>query len=165
MEPQAAAPLVSHMIVDARPSTVTEARLRARLKGASKNVAVGLCVFEVHLDGFVHHCCWAGGELPRSGPQQGGVMLTEIGNAAVEALSALPFYAGADHLVVQELILGATPLQDKVVACLRNNRGAPVAFVGDLAGELDGKMGPAFNLTGMPLEVKQCRAPGPLVTQ
>lgn len=170
MEQQDQPELVTHMILDARPTPETERALRQQFKVPARVEHMTLCVFEVRLDGFAHYCCWAGGEVPRSGPNEGKPMLTLIGQAAAEALALLPFHRreAGDPLgvmVIQEVRLGATPLREKVVATLRATRGKPVCFVGDLAHELDGLMGPAFNLTGHPLRAAECAGPGPLVLQ
>ncbi|MGZ8317544.1 MAG: hypothetical protein ACXWVD_00445 [Telluria sp.] len=163
-----APPLVSHLILDARPRPATERELRRRYKVPAHG-QLALCVFEVRLDGYRHYCCWAGGELMHeTGMRE--PQLTLIGRAAVEALVNLPFHAtnpdgSLDLLVVQEVIVGATPLQDKVAATLREHRDRPVCFMGDLAGALDGLMAPAFNLTGAPLTVAECAGPGPMVLQ
>jgi len=73
-----------------------------------------------------------------------------VGRGATEALTSLPGKTTA--LIFAELKLGPTPLQEKVKQVILDApEGSRICFLGDLAGSLDGKMGPAFNLAGKPL--------------
>jgi hypothetical protein len=92
-------------------------------------------------------CCWAGGHLEPSGE----ILMTPVGQAAVDALMRLPAcmddqLADKGRLVVRELKVGKTPLREKVIdAVLEAEPGDRLCFLGDLAGELDGQMFLTFN--------------------
>lgn len=101
-------------------------------------------VFETKIDGVAYYCCWSGGVIEGGEPK-----LTEVGRAALEVLVALPI-GNDDTLYFQELKIGATPLKKKVICMLREKPPlSKVCFVGDMAGELDGKLAEAFNLSGV----------------
>lgn len=146
--------LTSKFILGAAPGEDTAAQLRAEV-GAEADAQINPCVFEVEVGRQRRYCCWSGGTIPRApgnSSEVGAVQdirLTLAGRAAMEALTALPFI---EHkaLVFQELRVGKTPLRQKVVETFYKTAAqqALIVFVGDLAGELDGKMGPAFNLAG-----------------
>lgn len=99
-------------------------------------------------------CCWSGGTLVSkdAGTQRAVASFTMIGQAALDALLRLPAClddhpAAAQRLIIREVKTGPTPLRDKVIdAILDAPPGARLCFLGDLAGELDGHMGPAFGL-------------------
>ena len=104
---------------------------------------IGYMVMETRVDGVAYYCCWSGGYLSEEGP-----MLSEVGQGAIRALTALPLGSNKS-LFIQELKLGQTPLQEKVIASLQEfPPNSKVCFLGDLADELDGHMHPAFNLCG-----------------
>lgn len=94
-------------------------------------------------------CCWSGGWMDKNRE----AFLSPVGRAAVDALMRLPAcmddqLAETARLVIRELRVGPTPLQDKVIdAILEAKPGDRYCFVGDLAGELSGKMFPTFNVT------------------
>lgn len=148
----------SKVILGATAGPAIDAQLRKEFK-VPPTTEVSLSVFEVRVDKTVRYCCWAGGEVTHGGPEGGTPKLTTIGQAAVDALGKLPFLAGLSGLtlVFQELKLGPTPLRDKIVAAFRMTADSPtlIAFVGDLAGELDGHMGKAFNISGA-VPVAEC---------
>lgn len=100
-------------------------------------------VFETKVDGTVYYCCWSGGVIEDGEPK-----VTEIGQAALEVLMALP--VGNDHaLYFQHLRVGVTPLRKKVIRMLKEKPPlSKVCFIGDMAGELDGKLPEAFNVIG-----------------
>jgi hypothetical protein len=145
--------LTSRLILGAQPLPDTAAKLRANM-GADADTQINPMVLEVEIDGQHRYCCWAGGIVPRTADGSAAdwerVQLTLAGQAALEALTSLPFIKRS-ALVFQEVRLGKTPLAQKVAEAFV--RTAPfcavIVFVGDLANELDGKMAPAFNLSGI----------------
>ena len=72
--------------------------------------------------------------------EDGEVMLTQVGQAALESLTSL--HVGKNEIFVMlELKLGLTPLRDKVKDTLRKlASGSLICFFGDMADELDGHM-------------------------
>lgn len=146
-------------ILGATAGPVIDARLRQQYK-VPPTTEVSLSVFEVRVDNSLRYCCWASGEItPLDEAEAGMPKLTLVGQAAVDALTKLPFLADRSELalVFQELKLGPTPLRDKVLAAFRRTADSPalIAFVGDLSGELDGPIGKAFNVDGM-VPVNEC---------
>lgn len=144
--------------VPAAPAAMLRERIVAEIRPRDE---ISCCVFESRVDGVARYCCWAGGHISPTGEP----MVTPIGNAAVETMLELPFLAASTFdLVFQEVTLGRTPLQKKVISAFRNTADAPtlLVFVGDLAGALDGHMGKAFNWCGS-IQVEDCigfRKPG-----
>lgn len=134
----------SKLILGAKPAPEMLADMQRKL-GVDANVLPQFMVYQVTLDNRTHYCCWSGGKIVGD-----DVQLTDIGLAALESLSYLPRALGETRaLVFQQMVLGPTPLQEKVIATLRNApKGARTCFFGDLAKELDGHMGPAFNVVG-----------------
>lgn len=147
-------PLTSSLIVGALPTAETARKMRAQMGLQDDDAQINPMVLEVQIGGRNRYCCWSGGEVPRAPdggpPDWTQTKLTLAGQAAMEALTALPFLT-RKALVFQEVKLGPTPLQQKVVEAFERTADvdAAIVFVGDLAGELDGKMTPAFNLCGM----------------
>lgn len=127
--------------------------LQFDLTKLDKDTEINLCIFEVHVEGSVRYCCWAGGDLVASPKKH--LALTPVGQATVQVMARLPFLKKKTPYFVQ-LTMGPTPLLEKI---LRGFRLAPpdalICFFGDLAGELDGKMGLTFNVNGM-IPVEQC---------
>jgi len=122
-------------------SEVTNLRLKKEM-GITSNAMAQYMVYKTKLDGKTYYCCWSGGRLV-----DGDASLTQVGQAALETLISLP--VGNETLVLQELRVGQTELRDKVKATFRKlPSGSKVCFFGDMAGELDGKMHQAFNVTG-----------------
>jgi hypothetical protein len=129
----------STLIIGAKPSDKTLLKAQKAL-GLAPDQAMEFMVFEVEYDHDTYYCCWSGGYMENGEP-----FMTPAGQAAFEALANLPF--GQKRLIIQELKLGETPLQDKIKMTLtRANAGDKICFFGDMAGELDGHMSPAFNL-------------------
>jgi hypothetical protein len=158
------ATIVSRMILGARfdPELV---ELLRKTHGLPKDVQINMNVFETTVARGERTarvlCCWSGGKVEKEGWQSAGdIALTLAGRAAISALSMLPACMDAHpvakgRLVLRELRLGKTPLRDKVIdAILDAQPGDRIAFVGDLAGELDGKMSLAFNPSGEPITVE-----------
>ena len=132
----------SQLISGVTASEVTNQRFR-RDVGLSAQQQPMYMVLRVKLDGKTYYCCWSGGQVV-----DGDVQLTEVGRAALETLTALPL-GNNDTLVMQQLKIGATPLQQKVKNALRKlPSGSKVCFFGDMSGELDGHMHQAFNVVG-----------------
>lgn len=144
--------IVSRWIFGASCDDAHLAELRAANPGMVEGVSVSLSVMETTASRGERSkrvlCCWAGGDVGKGGE----VMISMIGRAAVNALMRLPSCMddqpdGKGRLVFRQVKLGATPLRDKVIdAVLDAQPGDRLCFIGDLAKELDGKMGPAFNL-------------------
>jgi hypothetical protein len=137
--------IVSRLIIGARCSEATARALGPPPEGAVHS----FCVFQTTASrgDRVRRvlCCWSGGRIAAD-PE-----FTPVGLAAFEALMRLPSCMD-DHPavppipVIQQLIVGRTPLRDKIIdAVLEAPPGARLCFLGDLAGELDGLMSPAFN--------------------
>ncbi len=132
----------SQLITGVTASEVTNQRFKKQI-GLSSQQQPMYVVLRVKLDGKTYYCCWSGGCV-----EDGDVKLTEVGQAALETLAALPVGSN-ETLVMQQLKLGPTPLQQKVKNSLRKlPSGAKVCFFGDMAGELDGHMHQAFNVVG-----------------
>jgi hypothetical protein len=138
------------IIIGARCEPELDALARAnhhRVVSADQELVYS--VFEASVDGRPVLCCWAGGEV-----SEDDVRLTPVGAAALDAMMRLPACmdapgVGESVLVVREVLVGPTPLADKVEKALRAALpGQRLAFVGDLRGELDGMMAVAFNLNG-----------------
>lgn len=141
-----AAEILSHLIIGPRASEETEAAIRKNQKVFQE---IGFCVFKTYVGHKWVYCCWAGGKLEMR-DAKASPLVSLIGQGAIEALSNLPGEASA--LIFAEIRLGKTPIQDKVKqAILDAPDGARICFIGDLAGELDGKMSLAFNITGHPI--------------
>lgn len=148
--------IVSRMIIGAETDPALVAKLDLP-PGAEAN----FCVFESTASrGPVARrvlCCWSGGHID---PER-GALFTPAGMAACDTLMRLPACmddrpADQGRLVLREVKLGKTPLRDKVIdAILAAAPGDRLCFVGDLAGALDGKMGPAFNLAGEPIYLER----------
>lgn len=127
------------------------------LKDVRKRDQIALSIFEVVVDGSVRYCCWAGGNLvmpPDDGAGPPLPALTPVGHATVQTMMQLPFFQG--KLAFIELLIGVTPLQEKVVQAFQNTPpDMMLCFFGDLAGALDGKMALCFNVNGL-IDVKDC---------
>lgn len=137
------AEISSRMFIGAQASPDTMAKLSM---GMEEKI-ISFCVFETHVGHKKVHCCWSGGRLNRDGTPE----LTAVGQAALEALCRLPNLEPS-VMIFAEVKLGVTPLQWKVKRIILDApEGAFICFVGDLANELDGHMGKAFNLTGEPI--------------
>jgi hypothetical protein len=158
------------MIIGASPTPETEQQLRSA-KGWAPDVEVSMSVLEVEVDNTIRYCCWSGGELLPDPDGIGGIMphLTLAGQGACEALMRLPYLYGSDGeflhtLVFHGIAMGKTPLRDKVISAFRMSAdvNAVICFVGDLAKELDGKMGVTFNVYDtVPIgEIAGMRQPG-----
>jgi hypothetical protein len=143
--------IVSRMILGAQadPKLV---RKVARSAHVPKGAQINFCIFQTTASrggraGRVL-CCWSGGKLDK----KNGPLMSPAGMAAADALMNLPacmddFPGTKGRLVIRELKLGPTPLRDKVIdAVLEAQPGDRLCFLGDLAGELDGKMGLTFNI-------------------
>jgi hypothetical protein len=138
------ATIVSRPIIGAHYSETAR-----RLRALDGDAAGAVCVFEVTASrgGKTRRvlCCWSGGRM-KPDPE-----FTPLGLAAFEALMELPtcmddYPAIKPIPVIRQLIVGRTPLRDKVIdAVLEAPPGARLCFMGDLTGELRGKMSPAFN--------------------
>jgi hypothetical protein len=153
--------IVSRMILGAEfdPELVKVLR---EAHGLDEDVQINMNVFETTVSrgkrtGQVL-CCWAGGKIDKDGWQNASdLQLTLAGRAAIDALMKLPACVDpkpgrTGRMVVRELRIGKTPLRDKVIdAVLAAEPGDRIAFVGDLAGELDGKMGVTFNPSAEPI--------------
>ena len=132
----------STLLIGAKPSEATLLKMQKALK-IPPDQAMEFMVFEVEYDRDTYYCCWSGGYMEKGEP-----FMTPIGHAAFEALMDLPL-GGQKRVIIQELKMGPTPLQDKVKAALtRAPAGSKICFFGDMAGELDGHMAIAFNLKG-----------------
>lgn len=146
--------LRSTFILGAAPTPQTGAMLRSA-NGLPPDAELSMQVFEVEIDNTIRYCCWSGGDLISDPASIGGIMphLTPVGAAACEALLRLPYLYGPDGKFLYTLVfhgvkLGKTPLRDKIMAAFRMTADvqAVICFVGDLAGELDGKMDEALNI-------------------
>ena len=155
--------LQSKIILGTHPSPDTVKALRKEIgkKTRRKGISdITMCVFEVTIGTMVRYCCWAGGRLiadPDNASNPPVPSLTLPGQAAVEAMLNMPFIAPTSAQVVfAELRVGKTPLQEKIVGIFENTPPtAVIVFFGDLAEELDGKMGVAFNWNGA-VELADC---------
>ncbi len=136
----------SRMIIGAQCNPDTLEKIienQPRMKGSQ----VTFCVFETSVGHKVVHTCWSGGKVDH---ETGEPSFTLPGLAAMEALCNLPFPQTV--LIFAETKLGKTPLQEKIKQIILDApEGARICFVGDLAKELDGQMGKAFNLSGEPI--------------
>jgi hypothetical protein len=152
--------IVSRMIFGAECDPKLLAVLR-NLNGFPDDTEINLCLMQTTVSrgertGRVL-CCWAGGKLDKNDE----IDMSLVGRAAVDALMRLPAcmddrLADKGRLVIRELRLGRTPLREKVInAVLEAEPGDRICFIGDLAGELDGQMAPAFNIMdGEPILLK-----------
>lgn len=132
----------STLLMGVKPTEATLVKMQEALN-IPADQAMEFMVFEVEYDHDTYYCCWSGGYIEKGEP-----FMTPIGHAAFEALMELPL-GEQTRVIIQELRLGKTPLADKVKAALtRAPAGAKICFFGDMAGELDGHMALAFNLTG-----------------
>lgn len=144
--------IVSRWIFGATCDDAHLAKIREANPDMPRDVQVSLSVMETTASRGSRSrrvlCCWAGGDIA----DDGQVLITVIGQAAVDALMRLPAcmddgLAEKGRLVFRQVKLGKTPLRDKVIdAVLDAAPGDRLCFIGDLARELDGKMGPAFNI-------------------
>jgi hypothetical protein len=166
----AASALRSKLIIGASPTPETEQQLRIA-QGWAPDLDVTMTVFEVEVDNTIRYCCWSGGELIPDPDGSGHPVphLTPAGVGACEALLRLPYLYGPDGeflhtLVFHGIAVGKTPLRDKVISAFRMTAdvNAVICFVGDLAKELDGKMGVTFNVCdAVPIgEIAGMRRPG-----
>lgn len=147
-----AAEILSHLIIGPRANPETEAAIQ---KQQRTDQEPGFCVFKTYVGHKWVYCCWAGGKLERNGDKC-SPLVTLIGQGATEALENLPGQGSA--LIFAEVRLGKTPLQDKVKQVILDAPdGARICFIGDLAGELDGKMSLAFNITGHPIMLEDLK--------
>ncbi len=111
--------------------------------GLNYNQKLTYMVMETKVDGVIYYCCWSGGTIEGE-----DVKLTEVGRAALETLMALPV-GNENSIYFQQVKIGKTSLKKKVINMLKEKpKGAKVCFVGDMSGELDGHMFPAFNVKG-----------------
>lgn len=150
----------SKIILNTRCDPDTEAALRVQMGAAVEAVdSINACVFEVTVNRRIRYCCWSGGTLvlPAGGtPHDAIPHMTLAGQGAVESLMNLPFRPDGAALVFAELKMGKIPLQKKIIDVFAGTPAdAFICFIGDLAGELDGKMARAFNLKGG-VEVNDC---------
>jgi hypothetical protein len=112
------------------PSTITEIQ---QTLGVPADRQIALMVFETSFKDKKIYCCLSGGRIEDGEPH-----LTLIGRAAMEALLNLPL-GDSTSLILQELLVGPTPIRDKVrAAVMRAPAGAKLCFIGDMQGELDG---------------------------
>ena len=99
-----------------------------------------LFAFEVECDGVTYYCCLSGGKIVDGLP-----VLTLVGRAAAEALASIA--PKGTHLLIQELKLGKTPIQEKMANAFRRaGANGFVCFIGDMAHELDGHAFKALNV-------------------
>jgi hypothetical protein len=132
----------SKMITGVSASEITNRRLTNKT-GLQPGQKLAYMVMKVKLDHKTYYCCLSGGEL-----KDGAAHFTEIGKAALETLLALPV-GNDDELVMQEVKLGVTPLDQKVKQTLRKlPSGSKICFFGDMAGALDGVLFDVFNVSG-----------------
>jgi hypothetical protein len=137
----------STLIIGAKPSDKTLLKAQKAL-GLAPDQSMEFMVFEVEYDHDTYYCCWSGGYLEKGEPY-----MTPIGQAAFEALADLPMGV-QKKVIIQELRLGETPLEDKIkFALTRAPVGSKICFFGDMAGELDGHMSPIFNLQPKPKNI------------
>jgi len=144
--------IVSRWIFGAACDAAHMAQLRAASPGMAADTKVSMSVMETTASRGTRSrrvlCCWAGGDVT----DDGEIMVSLVGRAAVNALMRLPACmddqpAEKGRLVFRQLRIGRTPLRDKVIdAVLEAQPGDRLCFIGDLAKELDGKMGPTFNI-------------------
>jgi hypothetical protein len=132
----------SKLISGVSASEITNRRFQKQA-GIAPGTKIAYMVLKVKLDSKTYYCCLSGGKL-----DSGEVLLTDVGRAALETLLGLPV-GNDEDIVFQEVEIGETPLDIKVKATLRKLRsGSKVCFVGDMAGELDGKLFNVFNVSG-----------------
>jgi len=133
--------LLSRLIRGTKPEANTLLALQQSM-GLPPNRSIGLLVLEITLGMKTVYACLSGGKVV-----DGDLRLTLVGGAALEALLNLPM-GGDSQLIIQEVAIGATLLEDKVLAAVeRAPDGAKICFVGDMQGELDGKILPALKLS------------------
>lgn len=139
----------SRLIIGATPPEEFARAVRAA-QGIPADTQINPCVFEVTVAGQTRYCCWSGGRLVQGEDGEPQPEFTVPGRAALEALLALPFIDARAKVIVQEVKLGPTPVQEKVIASFLASSGsrAPICFVGDLAKELDGQMATSMNMQG-----------------
>lgn len=134
--------LKSKMITGVSASEITNRRI-TRDMGISPGTQIAYMLLKVKLENKNYYCCLSGGHI-----ENNETYFTEVGKAAFETLLHLP--AGNDSdVVVQEIKIGQTPLEEKVKTILRKlPSGSRVCFLGDMAGELDGVLFNVFNVSG-----------------
>ncbi|GLQ95252.1 hypothetical protein [Dyella acidisoli] len=134
--------LSSKLIGGTKPEPETIAEIQS-VMGVPEGRPIALMVLEVTFKTKKIYCCLSGGYV-----QDGEPHLTLIGRAALEALINLPM-GDQQSLILQEVAIGQTPLRNKVrEAVMRAPDGAKLCFIGDMQGDLDGKMLPALNWSG-----------------
>ncbi|MDH4602360.1 MULTISPECIES: hypothetical protein [Pseudomonas syringae group] len=132
--------LKTTLLVGPTPSPTTLLDLKASM-GVAQNATMVFMVYQIEFCDELYYCCWSGGELKGGEP-----CLTAGGQAALEALGNLNIGSN-QTLIVKHLRLGPTPLRQKVEATLRlAPPESKICFFGDMQGELDGVMEPAFNV-------------------
>lgn len=135
----------SKMITGVSASEITNRRIirDSQIDFLKPGTRIAYMVMKVKFDNKTYYCCLSGGVIKEGEPK-----FTQIGMAAFETLMALPVGNDSD-VFIQEIKIGSTSLEDKVKQTLRKNiGGAKICFVGDMAGELDGKLLNIFNVSG-----------------
>lgn len=133
--------ITSKLIFGSKPSKETLKALKKETKVPTK-AALGFMLFEVAVADKTVYCCFSGGEIEANGE----LNFSLVGLAAIEALINLPMAPKAP-LILQELKVGPTPVAEKIHAALRHSPAdAKICFIGDMAGELDGRIFPALNV-------------------
>lgn len=137
----------SKLIIGSTASDEANERVKGHIRdsGQGTDGTPHYMVFETRVDGKVYYCCHSGGKV-----EDGEIMLTDVGQAALESMMSLPLNEKATKtLVFQELRIGKTPLLEKVIAAFKRvPEGSSICFFGDLSKELDAHMGKTFNVTG-----------------
>lgn len=132
----------SKLIIDISASELTNRRIYNDT-GIGSGREARYMVLKVSLDNKTYYCCLSGGRL-----ENGEVLLTTVGSAAFETLMAIPV-GKSDQVVMKEVKIGSTPLDQKVKTVLRKlPSGSKVCFFGDMEGELDGCFFDVFNVSG-----------------
>lgn len=132
----------SYLIDNAATSVGMEYQLKKNL-GLPMDLKPRFLVFRTTIDNKTIYVCWSGGEII-----DGDVMLTPVGQAALDVLTALPV-GDNKLLIMQELKAGPTSIKAKVKKALKKApRNSKIVFFGDMTNELDGEMDRSLNMKG-----------------
>jgi hypothetical protein len=149
-------PLIeSRLILGAQPPDDIAQAIRES-ENLAPDAVISPCVFEVQVCGQTRYCCWSGGRMMPGEDGNPEPEFTPMGHVAFAALLSLPFLS-KKKIIIQQIVKGRTPIRDKVINAFLASRGtkAPICFVGDLAGELDGEMFKSVNMAGF-VELSEC---------
>ena len=113
-------------------------------------LAIRMPVYEATVGSVTRMCCFAGGSV--TGGSDGTFGIDDFQLTAYGVCMASMFLRLFPHetsATFAEIRLGPTPLITKICAVITTAPGGGIIFVGDMAGELDGKIPPLMNITEM----------------